>query len=360
MNSAASRSGLAPARLAPIFVPRVWGTYDLSPLFPDHAQEEEAIGEVWLTGNACEFATGEFAGRALGDVWPSLPETWTGTTLRGLQGIPLLVKFIFPEDKLSVQVHPGDDYARAHEAAAGGVGKTEMWYVMNAREGAAVRVGFEPGVTRESFERAVANGTAEDCLRRLAVHDGDAVYVPAGTPHTICPGLVLCEVQEHSDITYRVFDYNRVGADGKPRELHIQKALEVLRFGDAADPDAGLCAPVQATKSGATTTFYAGSRYFATERWEFLDRMNTATSPERFALLIFLEGRGRIEFAGGREEFGPAEVWLLPAALGAYKLVAESATSVLHTYVPDLSQLDGYLNETYGVSGSGCSRVVHP
>jgi mannose-6-phosphate isomerase len=359
VNSAASRSGLAPARLAPIFVPRVWGTCDLAPLFPDHAQEEEAIGEVWLTGNACQFATGEFAGRELGDVWPSLPEIWTGTALRGLPRIPLLVKFIFPEDKLSVQVHPGDDYARAHEAAAGGVGKTEMWYVMDAREGAAVRVGFEPGVTRESFERAVANGTAEACLRRLAVHAGDAVYVPAGTPHTICPGMVLCEVQQQSDVTYRVFDYNRTGADGRPRDLHIQKALEVLRFGDAADAGAGLCNPVRAAQGSATRIFYAACRYFATERWEFRDRMNAATSPERFDLLIFLEGRGRIEFAGGRDEFGPAEVWLLPAALGAYKMVAESTVSVLHSYVPDLSQLAKYLSVSYGFSESNCSHVVH-
>ena len=354
-----SRSGLAPARLAPIFVPRVWGTCDLSPLFPDHAQEEEAIGEVWLTGSACEVATGEFAGRALGDVWPSMPEEWTGTTLRGLPRIPLLVKFIFPEDKLSVQVHPKDDYTRAHESAAGGVGKTEMWYVMSAREGAAVRVGFEPGVARESFERAIADGTAEDCLSRVPVHAGDAIYVPAGTPHTICPGMVLCEVQQHSDITYRVFDYNRVGADGKPRELHVRKALEVMRFGDAADPDAGLCSPSRAAKSGVTQIFYAACRYFATERWDFRERLSSQTSPERFDLLVVLEGSGRIEFAGGNEPFAQAEVWLLPAALGAYKLTPDSAASVLHTYVPDLGQMAKYLKDRYGLSESDCSRLIH-
>ena len=152
----------------------------------------------------------------------------------GLPRIPLLVKFIFPEDNLSVQVHPDDDYARAHEADAGGVGKTEMWYAVSAREGAGVRLGFNPAVTPQSFERAIKEGTAEKCLRRLGVRAEDAFFVPAGTPHTIGPGMVLCEVQQHSDITYRVFDYNRIGPDGAPRPLHIRKALEVMKFGDAA------------------------------------------------------------------------------------------------------------------------------
>jgi mannose-6-phosphate isomerase len=358
VNLAASRSGLAPVRLAPEFIPRVWGTCDLSPLFPDHAQEEEAIGEVWLTGNACQFATGEFAGRALGDAWPSLPAEWTGTALGGLPRIPLLVKFIFPEDKLSVQVHPDDEYARAHEAAAGGVGKTEMWYVASAREGASVRVGFEHGVTKELFQRAIADGTAEDCLRSVPLRAGDAVFVPAGTPHTIWPGVTLCEVQQDADITYRIFDYNRTGADGKPRDLHIQKALDVLRFGNCTDAGAGLCRPVREASGGAVKTLYAACRYFATERWEFRHRMNAETSPQRFGLLIFLEGRGRIEFAGGRETFEPAEVWFLPAALGEYKLVAESPASALHTYVPDLDQLSRDWAER-GVGDSDWSHVVH-
>jgi mannose-6-phosphate isomerase len=359
VNPAASRSGLAPARLAPEFIPRVWGTCDLAPLFPDHAQEEEAIGEVWLTGNACEFATGEFARRALGDVWPSLPETWTGTALRGLPRIPLLVKFIFPEDKLSVQVHPGDDYARMHEAAAGGAGKTEMWYVVSAREGASVRVGFEPGVTRESFQRAIADGTAEKCLRSVAVHAGEAVYVPAGTPHTIFPGMVLCEVQEHSDVTYRIFDYNRLGTDGKARELHVQKALDVLRFGGDADSGAGLCPPARETSGDMVKTLYAACRYFATERWEFRRRVHSSTSTKHFALLIFLEGRGAIEFAGGREQFGPAELWLLPAALGDYKLVPESPVTALHSWVPDLEQLTMRRAQDFDIAESDWSRVVH-
>ena len=314
------------------------------------------MGEAWLTGNECRFATGEFAGRTLGEVWPEMPEEWTGTRLRGLERIPLLVKFIFPEEKLSVQVHPDDVYAEQYEAAAGGTGKTEMWYVVTARQGAELRVGLKPGVTPESFRRAIAEGAAEDCLERVAVRAGDAVFVPPGTAHTICPGVVLCEIQQHSDITYRVFDYNRVGADGKPRPLHIRQALSVMRFGEQSG---GRCEPVRVTHGAITETFFAACRHFAAERWEFRERIAAVTSPERFDLLVFLEGKGTIEFADGTEAYAPAEVWMLPAGLGAYQLVPESATTLLSTYVPDLHDIVRRLAEER-VEEAAWSRVVHP
>jgi mannose-6-phosphate isomerase len=266
------------------------------------------------------------------------------------------VKFIFPEEKLSVQVHPDDSYAEQHESAAGGTGKTEMWYVITAREGAELRVGLRPDVTPESFRRAIADGTVEDCLERVAVRAGDAVFVPAGTAHTICPGGVLCEIQEHSDITYRVFDYNRVGADGKPRTLHIRQALSVMRFGEQSG---GRCDPVRITHGAVTETFFAACRYFATERWEFRERIAAVTSPEHFDLLIFLDGKGSIEFADGVESYAPAEVWLLPAALGAYQLVPESPNTLLRTYVPDLHDFVRRLADER-VEETAWSRVVHP
>ena len=270
--------------------------------------------------------------------------------------LPILVKLLTTSDKLSVQVHPDDTYAERHEAAAGGTGKTEMWYVVTAREGAEVRVGLRPNVTPKSFRRALADGTVEECLERVAVRSGDAVFVPAGTAHTIGPGVVLCEIQQHSDITYRVFDYNRVGPDGKPRPLHIRQALNVMRFGEQSG---GRCDPVRITDGAVTETFFAACQYFATERWEFRERIAAVTSPEHFDLLIFLDGRGRIEFADGAEPFAPAEVWLLPAALGAYQLVPESPTTLLRTYVPDLNDFVRRLADER-VEETAWSRVVHP
>lgn len=356
MNLAPQPLGRAPARLAPIFVPRIWGAHNLSPLFPEHSNEVDPIGEVWLTGNECAFASGEFAGRNLGEVWPSLPAEWTGTKLRSLPRIPLLVKFIFPEEKLSVQVHPDDAYAREHESAAGGVGKTEMWYVVSARPGAAVRVGLGGHITRDSFQEAVAKGSVEDCMGSVPVRAGDAIFVPAGTTHTICPGMVLCEIQQHSDITYRVFDYNRIGADGKPRALHLQQALNVMRFGEQRG---GLCDPVCVRRGGIAETFYAACPYFATERWEFSERIAQATSPEQFELLIFLAGEGRIESAGVSETFRPAQVWLLPAALGTYHLAPESEATLLRAYVPNLDNLIQRFSAEH-VPEEKWTRVVHP
>jgi len=356
VNPTFSRTGLAPARLDPVFVPRIWGARNLSSLFPERAAEPEPIGEAWLTGNACRFASGEFAGRTLGEVWPQLSEEWTGKRLRGLRQVPLLIKFIFAEEKLSVQVHPDDAYAEKHEAAAGGVGKTEMWYVLAVREDAKLLVGLRPEITPALFRRALAGGTVEGCLEPIAVRPGDAVFVPAGTAHTICPGVVLCEIQEHSDITYRIFDYDRVDADGKPRPLHLSQAFDVIRFGEQ---DGGLCHPARLSQGAVTETFYVACRHFATERWEFRERIAAVTSPEHFDALIFLSGAGRIGFAGGAEAYAPSQVWLLPAGLGAYQLEPGLPTTLLKTYVPDLQDFARRLADER-VEEAAWARVVRP
>jgi len=346
----------APARLQPIFVPRIWGAATLAPLFPDPPKDREPIGEVWLTGNDCLIATGPYEGHKLSDAWDTMPAEWRGTRLGGEIPFPLLVKFIFPEDKLSVQVHPDDDYARRREARLGGVGKTEMWYAVSARPGAEVRVGMKPDVTPGAFQRALSAGTVEECLERVVVERGDVIFVPAGTAHTIGPGLVLCEIQQNSDITYRVFDYNRLTAEGTPRDLHIEKALDVLRFGEQSG---GKVEPVRIYRGAVEETYYVACRYFATERWEFPERIAAVTQPDRFELLIFLEGNGRIEWEGGGAEFAPAHVWLLPAALGAYQLAPSAPAALLRTYVPDVSEFARRLADQR-VDEAAWSRLVYP
>ena len=156
-----------------------------------------------------------------------MPPEWRGTRFTEPGDFPILVKFIFPNDKLSIQVHPDDAYAAAHEKAAGGRGKTEMWYVVSAEHDSYVLAGTKPGVSKQQFLEAISSQTLENLLERHSVYNGDTFFVPAGTPHTIGPGMILCEVQEYSDLTYRVYDYGRIDAKGKPRELHVQKALQV-------------------------------------------------------------------------------------------------------------------------------------
>jgi len=344
---------LAPARLEPVFVPRIWGARSMAPLF-DQTVGSDPIGEVWLTGDQCRFADGQLAGRTLGEAWPALPAEWTGSQLRDKPRIPLLVKFLFPADKLSVQVHPDDEYARTHEGP-NEVGKTEMWYAISAREGAVLRLGLDPTVTPESFRQAIDDGTVERCLLTVPVHAGDAFFVPSGTAHTIGPGMILCEIQQNSDITYRVFDYNRLQADGTPRRLHYRQALDVLRFGESRG---GKVALAEIRRGPLLETYLSACPYFATERWEFSERLAHTTSPERFELLIPISGRGRIEWDAASANYSPAEVWMLPAALGAYRLVPESPTSLLRTYVPDLKE---YAQELagQGLDEAARSRVVH-
>ncbi len=322
---------LSPARLEPVFSPRPWGALSLAPFFPEKRDLAEPIGEAWMTGSECAFATGPFSGRKLGEVWPKMPVEWAGTGIQRERGFPLLVKFIFPEDKLSVQVHPGDDFAALHEQAAGGCGKTEMWHAVRARAGAEVLLGLKPEVTRECLERAIAEGTAEDCLEHIPVNEGDTIFVPAGTAHTIGPGLLLCEIQQHSDLTYRVFDYNRTDAQGKMRPLHIEKALQVMRFGAQIG---GKVNPVRITRGALTETYLAACPYFATEKWESSERIDAATSPAHFDLLIFLEGHGSIRHRGEITAYRPTQVWMMAAALGEYQILPEARTSLLRTYVP--------------------------
>jgi len=346
---------LCPARLEPTFSLRPWGARSLAPLFPEKSDLAEPIGEAWMTGNESRFISGPFAGKTLGESWPAMPSEWAGTAADRSSAFPLLVKFIFAEDKLSVQVHPDDDYAAKHEH--GGRGKTEMWYILQARPGAEVLAGLQPGVTRESFRHAIESGTAENCLAHVPLRAGDAVFVPAGTAHTIGAGLKLCEIQEQSDTTYRVYDYNRRDAQGRSRELHIEKALEVMRFGPQRG---GKLQPARIERNGVTKTIFIACRHFETEKWEFGDAARGNTSPEHFELLITLEGSGEFRSSGGPgAAYAPAQVWMLPAALGAYELAARSRTSILRTYVPrDLAEVSRYFSGA-GIPEADAARLIY-
>lgn len=345
---------ISPSRLAPQFVPRIWGSRSLAPLFDSTPAATEPIGEVWLTGDLCIFESGPLSGRCLGESWHSLSAEWKGRRLQSWPRIPLLVKFIFPEEKLSVQVHPDDEYARQHEAAAGGMGKTEMWYAVAARPDADLRLGLEPGVSPESFRQALTDGNVEQCLTRFSVQTGDAFFVPAGSAHTIGPGVLFCEVQQHSDITYRVFDYNRRQPDGSLRPLHVRQALDVLNFG------AQHCGRVQGVHvpgESVQKTYLTACPYFATEIWEFPGAVAGKTYLDRFELLVVLAGHGRIQWRSETMPYNAGEAWLLPAALSEYRLVAQSATKLLRTYVPDLEKLSRELTDN-GLTESQRSAIL--
>src|SRR5437764_14428204 len=184
----------------------------LAPLFPEKTNLPEPIGEAWLTGIDCKIVTGPYAGKTLGEAWREMPPEWRGTRCSDPDYFPILVKFIFPDDKLSIQVHPDDAYAAIHEKAAGGRGKTEMWHAVSTTAGAQLLLGLKPGVSKEKFREGLASHTLEELFETHSVRTGDTFFVPPGTPHSIGPNMVVCEVQEYSDLTYRVYDFARIDA----------------------------------------------------------------------------------------------------------------------------------------------------
>ncbi len=342
-----------PFRIEPIFSPRIWGSRSLAPLFPEKINLAEPLGEAWLTGLDCKIATGPFAGRTLGDAWREMPPKWRGADLKSVKEFPLLLKFIFPTDKLSIQVHPDDAYAAAHEAAAGGRGKTEMWHIVFAEPGAKLLAGLKTGVTREKFLEGIAAHTLEDLLETHHVRAGDTFYIPAGTPHTIGADMIVCEVQEYSDLTYRLYDYDRVDTYGKQRELHVAKALQVMKFG--ANMQTKTKPLVDRVKDNLCALL-AACEYFAVERLDISSRTSWRDDGS-FHLLVVLSGTGQIAWEDGNIFCRSGECFFLPAAGIEWSLVPNDKISVIRTYVPCLPSLEEQM-EIAGFSEAEISRVV--
>ena len=217
-------SELYPLLLLPEFYERVWGTRDLSLMYPHKAARqggfEKPIGEVWLTGDECRVSNGPLAGQKLADVTKRFGRELLGDAASDASRFPLLLKMIFPKEKLSVQVHPDDEAARAKGQSCG---KTECWYVLAAEPGAQVAIGFKGDVSREQAEKAIAENHLEEMLNWVNVRPGEMIYVAAGTVHAIGPGVILVETQQNSDTTYRLYDY------GRGRELHISEGLAAMK-----------------------------------------------------------------------------------------------------------------------------------
>lgn len=223
---------LYPLAFHPIFKERVWGGRKLAALYGKPLPPGLAIGESWeisdRPGDVSIIANGPLAGKDLHWLVENHPVELLGQATPQRGRFPLLIKILDAQDKLSLQVHPPPDKA----AKLGGEPKTEMWYICDAAPGAELYVGLKRGVTRAEFERKLKRGQVADCFHRLEVRAGDAMFLPSGRVHAIGAGLVIFEVQQNSDTTYRVFDWGRVGLDGKPRELHVPQSLGSIAFDD--------------------------------------------------------------------------------------------------------------------------------
>ncbi len=326
----------------------------MAPLFPEKSNLLEPLGEVWLTSVDCRVASGPFAGKTLGAAWAEMSAEWRGEHCKADPHFPLLIKFIFPVEKLSIQVHPDDAYASVHEKAAGGRGKTEMWHAVSAFAGAQVFVGLKPGVDKVKFREGLAQNTLENLLEAVPVRAGDTLFVPAGTPHTIGPKMVICEVQQYSDLTYRVYDYGRVDAQGKARELHIDKALAVTRFGSSTG---GKVTPLSLPVEGASRSLLAACRYFAAERWECSAKCEIQVDPARFEIIVVLEGAGSLAWPDSAARYHRGECWIVPASQNHLEVRPETPTVLLRAFVPDIAALRTELHRD-GISAAALSQVI--
>jgi mannose-6-phosphate isomerase len=320
-------SELYPLLMSPAFDPRPWGTQDLAPIYPNHHFAEK-IGESWLTGDACRVANGPLKGSSLAELSTRFGRELVGEAARDAKRFPLLLKFLFPAEKLSVQVHPDDD--RAH-AVGEPWGKTECWYVAHARPGAQIGLGLKTGVTRAQFEQAIHQNRAEELLNWINVYQGEMIYVAGGTVHTLGPGSVIVETQQQSDTTYRLYDY------GRPRELHLKDGLaavkEKVASGKVLRP-----APQSINGSNRHSALVAAP-YFVVDMFElktphdFTTRDRSKKSSAQ--ILVAVEGCGIVE-ARGMEAvtFAKGDAVVVPASVGDFGVRPQWAVEFLRAAVP--------------------------
>jgi mannose-6-phosphate isomerase len=329
---------LYPLLFEPILKDYLWGGRTLETLGRSLPQEG-VIAESWEIAahedGTTRVINGHFAGRLLTDLQAELGLGLIGSDCawaheRGK--FPLLIKLLDASRPLSVQVHPGDAYARAHEGNE--LGKTEMWVVLHAEPGARVQLGVTAGTTRERFRQGIADGNLEPLLHYVPVQAGDRICVPAGTLHAIMSGLLIAEIQQNSNTTYRVYDWNRVGADGRPRPLHVEKALEVINF-DQVEP-ALYPAELLSQVNGVTRHLLCRNDYFVTERVELAKGADFAGRCDGSSLEIWgvIAGQASINEVA----LDAVQFVLLPAALGQFTVRSAKVAVLLRTYIaPSLS-----------------------
>jgi mannose-6-phosphate isomerase len=321
-------SNLYPFLMRPAFDPRPWGTHDLSPIYPNH-QFAEKIGEAWLTGDDCKIANGPLTGQTLAQASEKYERELVGDAARDARRFPLLLKFLFPHEHLSVQVHPDDEQARK---VGQPWGKTECWYVAHAEPGAQIALGLKPGVSVIQLELAIQEKRAEELLNWLNVYAGDMIYVAGGTVHTLGPGSVIIETQQQSDTTYRLYDY------GRPRELHLKEGLAAVKP-NAASGKVVRAAPAQIRGGGNRHASLVAAPYFVVDMFEAKSPLALSARDESgkssVQILVGVEGCGIVEVDGSEPvTLTKGDAVVIPASIEKFSVRPQWALEFLRARVP--------------------------
>jgi mannose-6-phosphate isomerase len=303
---------IEPIFLRPVFKERIWGGTKLQELF-GYAIPSDHTGECWAVSahphGQSVVAGGKFAGKTLGQLWTEHPELFAGSKAKTF---PLLVKILDASDDLSVQVHPDDEYAAAHEN--GELGKTECWYVLDAAPGAEIVFGHT-ATTKEELSEMIRTGQWDRLLRRVPVRQGDFFFVPSGTIHALGKGIVVLETQQSSDTTYRVYDYDRRDAQGNLRELHLDKAIEVTTV-PHTEPGLDYYAE---TKENALITTLVSNSFFTVQKWR-INGSTTFTCPGAFTIYSVISGKGELHLGEKSFQLLKGDHFLLPACEASFEI----------------------------------------
>ncbi len=320
-------SSLYPLTFQPIFMQRVWGGRNIERLYGKALPPNVTIGESWDISDRPDaisvIANGEFAGKSLRWLVENHAGELLGQERGGVKTFPLLVKILDAQEKLSLQVHPPPDKARE----LGGEPKTEMWFIAGAAPDADLFVGLKRGVTRADFERKVRDGSVAECLHRILVKAGDVMFLPSGRVHAIGGGNVIFEIQQNSDTTYRVFDWNRAGLDGKPRALHVEESLASIDFNDFEPP---LVKSEYSQNETFAVRYLVDDPLFRVNAWKIKRGQRFYVSsrlPQIFGIT-----RGRLSLTGNNVAvtLKAGDFCLVPAAVERISLQAETSVELLH------------------------------
>jgi mannose-6-phosphate isomerase len=322
---------LYPLKFEPLYKDYVWGGRNLS-LLGKTLPDEGIVAESWEVSchknGSSIVANGEFQGIPLPDLIQRFGRKIIGDSLpqKDVEKFPLLVKLIDAQNNLSVQVHPDDAFANKNEN--GEYGKNEMWYIISAKQGARLVYDVVPGTTRETLAAAIAENRVEACLKTVDVFAGDVINIPAGLVHAIGRGIVLAEVQQNSDTTYRVYDYGRTG-----RALHIEKALNVIDFNSAGRPNKYTGLEIILGQNCSRRIVIANN-YFCTEVYHISGKINENADGSKFYIYTFTAGSGSISWKDGKMDVSAGLSLLIPASMGEYSFSGDF--TALKSYIPDL------------------------
>ena len=321
---------LYPLTFQPIFKTRVWGGRSLERLYGKPLPAAQPVGESWEISDRPDavsvVANGPFAGKDLRWLIENHRAELLGDVALEDDRFPLLIKLLDAREKLSLQVHP--PAAKAIELH--GDPKTEMWFIADADPGAELYVGLKRGVTRGEFEKKISDGTVADCFHRIPVKAGDAMFLPSGRVHAIGAGLVIFEIQQNSDTTYRVFDWNRTGLDGQPRELHVAQSLASIDFEDF---EPALVAEKIVGDASLKRRVLVANPLFNVEQWSLAEGARPVLEPRRMQIIACLTGKFSVAHRRETVELSPGQFCLVPACLDRVELRPTGAASLLQATV---------------------------